>query len=72
MFLHLMVTSSGWGVTAHGWGVKAHWMGSYSTPDGSNEIPELLQEEVVIFLGKIKVISSISRHSSTFPEVFIF
>jgi hypothetical protein len=45
------------GVTAHGW---------------VNQILELLPEDLGTLLGKIKVISSISRHSSTFPEVFIF
>jgi hypothetical protein len=44
------------GVTAHGW-VK--------------QIPELLPEDIGTFLGKIKVISIISGHSSTFPDVFI-
>ena len=32
----------------------------------------MLQEDVGTFLSKMKVISSISRHSSTFSEVFIF
>jgi hypothetical protein len=32
----------------------------------------MLQEDVGTFLSKIKVISSISRHSYTFSEVFIF
>ena len=43
---------------------------SYSTQDWSNTMPELLPEDVETFLGKIKVTSSISRHSSTFSEVF--
>jgi hypothetical protein len=47
-------------------------MVSYSTPDGSNKMPEMLQEDVETFLGKLKVTISISRHTSTFPEVFIF
>jgi hypothetical protein len=47
-------------------------MVSYSAPDGSNKIPEMVQEDVgTFFVSKIKVISSISRHSSTFSEVFI-
>jgi hypothetical protein len=47
-------------------------MVSYSTPDGSNKMLEMLQEDLETFLGKIKVTSSISRHSSTIPELFIF
>jgi hypothetical protein len=47
-------------------------MVSYCTPDGSNYIPEMLQEDIETFLSNIKVISSISKNSSTFPEVFIF
>jgi hypothetical protein len=47
-------------------------MVSYRTPDGSNKMPEMLQEDLETYLGKIKVTSSISRHSSTFSEVFIF
>jgi hypothetical protein len=35
-------------------------------------MPELLLEDVETFLDKQKVIGSISRHSSTFSEVFIF
>jgi hypothetical protein len=46
-------------------------MVSYSTPDGSNKMPEMLQEDVETFLGKIIVTSSISRPSSSFPDVFI-
>ena len=42
-----------------GWGVTAHRMGQFKS------------QHVGTFWGKIKVISSISRHSSTFPEVFI-
>jgi hypothetical protein len=53
-------------------GVTAHWMESYSTPDGSKTIPEMLPEDVGTFLVKIKVEGSISRQSSTFPKIFIF
>ena len=35
-------------------------------------MPEMLPEDVQTFLGKIKVNGSISRQSSTFPEIFIF
>jgi hypothetical protein len=31
----------------------------------------MLQEDAETLLGKIEVTSSISRHSSTFPDVFI-
>jgi hypothetical protein len=45
------------GVTAHGW---------------VNQNPEMLPEDVGTFLGKIKILGSISGHVSTFSEVFIF
>jgi hypothetical protein len=35
-------------------------------------MPELLLEDVETFLGKQIITGSISRQSSTFPEVFIF
>jgi hypothetical protein len=45
--------------------------GSYSTLMGQTN-SELLPEDIGTFLAKIKVISSISGHSSTFSEVFYF
>jgi hypothetical protein len=45
------------GIAAHGW-VKQN--------------PEMLPEEEETFVGQIKVPGSISRHVSTFSEVFIF
>jgi hypothetical protein len=35
-------------------------------------MPELLLEDVEPFLDKQIIIGSISRHSTKFPEVFIF
>ena len=52
-----IITSFWMGVTAHGW---------------VNQNPEMMPEDVGTFLGKIKVISSISGHSSTFQEFYIF
>jgi hypothetical protein len=47
-------------------------MVSYSTPDGSNKVPEMLQKDEETFVGKIKVTSSISRHSLHFRRFLFF
>jgi hypothetical protein len=53
-------------------GVTAQQMVSYSMPDWSKQMPEMLLEYVEIFPGTTKVTGIISRQTSSFPEVFIF
>jgi hypothetical protein len=46
-------------------------MVSYSTPDGSNKMPEMLQEDVETFLGKIKL-PAVSADTALHFRRFLF